>query len=151
MRAAAAFAAAIAAVVCVFIGAATGSAPAQQKQPVDALIVLTADVSRSIDDGEFQLQRKGYAAAVTDPRVLRAIAGGPHHAIAITFFEWAGPDEQHVVVPWTVVTDEEAAAGIAATMRSAPRSFVGRTAIGSAIDYAVQRLTAAPAAARHLG
>jgi len=45
-------------------------------ETVDLLLVLAADVSRSIDDGEFNLQRKGYAAAMTDPRVLRAIAGG---------------------------------------------------------------------------
>jgi hypothetical protein len=141
---------AVAALLVVLTGA-TAAAEAQspaRAEPVDALIVLAADVSRSIDDGEFQLQRKGYAAAVIDPRVLRAIAAGPHHGIAITFVEWAGPDEQHVVVDWTVVRDEEAADGIAATMRSAPRSFVGRTAIGAAIDYGMRRLAAAPATAR---
>jgi hypothetical protein len=36
-------------------------------QTVDVAIALAADVSRSIDDEEFQLQRRGYAAAVTDP------------------------------------------------------------------------------------
>ena len=45
-------------------------------ETVDLLLVLAADVSRSIDDSEFNLQRRGYAAAITDPRVLRAIAGG---------------------------------------------------------------------------
>src|SRR5579871_4375184 len=40
---------------------------------IDLLVVLAADVSRSVDDSEFQLQRKGYAAALTDPRVLKAI------------------------------------------------------------------------------
>src|SRR5436305_1649768 len=59
-------------------------------ETVDLLLVLAADVSRSIDDVEFNLQRKGYAAAITDPRVLRAIAGGRNHALAITLIEWAG-------------------------------------------------------------
>ena len=40
---------------------------------VDLEVILAADVSRSIDDAEFDLQRKGYAAALTDPRVLAAI------------------------------------------------------------------------------
>jgi hypothetical protein len=111
---------------------------------VDLLLVLAADVSRSIDDGEFELQRKGYAAAMTDPRVLRAIVGGANHAIAITFVEWAGAGEQSVVIDWTVVRDEEMAAGVAATMLSAPRSFVGRTSISGAIDFAMDRLGAAP-------
>jgi hypothetical protein len=42
---------------------------------VDLEVILSADVSRSIDDAEFELQRKGYAAALTDPRVLTAIHG----------------------------------------------------------------------------
>lgn len=131
---------------CGLVIAATPAQPTVQPEPVDALLVLAADVSRSIDDDE--LQRKGYAAAITDPRVLRAIAQGPHHAIAISFVEWAGPNEQRIVVDWTEVRDEEAADGIAATMRSAARSFVGRTAIGSAIDFAMRRFAAAPAAGR---
>ncbi len=135
-------AAVIACVICVAVRPAGARA-----ETVDVLLVLAADVSRSIDDGEFELQRKGYAEAMTDPRVLRAIAGGRHHAIAVTFVEWAGPAEQNVVVDWTVLRDGEGAAGVAATMRSAPRSFIGRTAIGSAIDFAMQRLAAAPAQA----
>ena len=40
---------------------------------VDLEVILAADVSRSIDDAEFDLQRKGYAAALTDPRVKQLI------------------------------------------------------------------------------
>src|SRR5205809_463595 len=36
---------------------------------------------------------------------------------------------------------------VAATMLSAPRSFLGRTAIGAAIDFAMERVAAAPAQA----
>jgi hypothetical protein len=116
-------------------------------ETVDLLLVLAADVSRSIDDVEFNLQRKGYAAAITDPRVLRAISGGRNHAIAVTFIEWSGAADQNVVVDWTVVRDEEAAGGIAATILAAPRSFLGRTSISAAIDYALERIAAAPAQA----
>jgi hypothetical protein len=114
---------------------------------VDLLLVLAADVSRSIDEGEFNLQRRGYAAAITDPRVLRAITSGPKHAIGITFIEWAGPEEQRTVVDWTVVRDQEAADGIAATMLSAPRSFVGRTSISAALNFAMMRFAVATAVA----
>ena len=116
-------------------------------ETVDLLLVLAADVSRSIDDVEFNLQRKGYAAAITDPRVLRAISGGRNHAIAVTFIEWSGAADQNAVVDWTVVRDEEAAGGIAATILAAPRSFLGRTSISAAIDYALERIAAAPAQA----
>ena len=133
----------VAAAVACMIGAMVGAVGARA-ETVDLLLVLAADVSRSIDDEEFNLQRKGYAAAMTDPRVLRAIAGGRHHAIAVTFIEWSGAADQNIVVDWTVVRDEEGAAGIASAMLAAPRSFLGRTAISAAIDFAMQRLAAAP-------
>ncbi len=135
----------IAAVLVCMAAIAWGIGGGARAETVDLLLVLAADVSRSIDDDEFNLQRKGYAAAITDPQVLRAITGGRHHAIAVTFVEWSGAAEQNVVVDWTVVRDEEAAAAIASAILSAPRSFVGRTAIGTAIDFGVQRLQASPA------
>ncbi|HYM73410.1 MAG TPA: DUF1194 domain-containing protein [Stellaceae bacterium] len=122
-------------------GAAGGTACADG---VDMLLVLAADVSRSIDDGEFTLQRKGYAAALTDPRVIKAITGGPSHAIAITFIEWSGAADQKVVVDWTVIHDGEDASVTAASILAAPRSFVSRTSISAAIDFSVERLGAAP-------
>ena len=45
-------------------------------ETVDLQLILAADVSRSVDEDEFRLQRQGYAAALTDPRVLAAIQGG---------------------------------------------------------------------------
>ena len=133
----------VAAALACLIGAMAGPAGARA-ETVDLLLVLAADVSRSIDEDEFNLQRKGYAQAMTDPRVLRAISGGRHHAIAVTFVEWSGAADQNVVIDWTLVRDEEGAAGVAATMLSAPRSFLGRTSISAAIDFAMQRLAAAP-------
>jgi len=135
-----------AAAVAVCLLGAAAAAPVRAEN-VDMLLVLAADVSRSIDDGEFNLQRKGYAAAMTDPRVIKAIVGGRHHGIALTFIEWSGAADQNIVIDWIVVRDEETAGTIAATMLSAPRSFLGRTSISAAIDFGVQRLAAAPASA----
>ena len=39
---------------------------------VDLLLVMAADVSRSVDAAKFQLQRNGYAAALSNPRVLKS-------------------------------------------------------------------------------
>src|SRR5258708_22862720 len=95
-------------------------------QSTDLLLVLAADVSRSIDESEFALQRKGYSAAVTDPRVLAAIRGGTTGTIAICFVEWSGAGEQNVVADWTVIRDEEDAGGFAAAGPSAPGGFIAR-------------------------
>ena len=104
---------------------------------VDLEVILAADVSRSIDDGEFDLQRKGYAAALSDPRVLQAIRGRPGAAIGVCFIEWSGDEDQQVVVDWNEIRDEEDAGGMAAAILAAPRSFMGRTSISAAIDFAM--------------
>ena len=41
---------------------------ASAAEAVDLLLVFAADVSRSIDQEKFQLQRDGYAAAITNGR-----------------------------------------------------------------------------------
>src|SRR6201984_645468 len=108
-----------------------------QRAGVDLEVILAADVSRSIDDAEFDLQRKGYAAALTDPRVLTAIHARPGAAIGVCFIEWSGDEDQQVVVDWSELRDEEDAGTIAAAILAAPRSFMGRTSISAAIDFAM--------------
>ncbi len=120
-------------------GAGATDAPAE----VDAAVVLAADVSRSIDDGEFALERRGYAEAIQSQKLLDAIATGPHGAIALSYVEWAGESEQMVVIDWTVIRNSANAHAFAAALSAAPRSFVGRTAIGSAINFAFALLSEA--------
>jgi hypothetical protein len=73
---------------------------ARAAEQVDLLLVLAMDVSRSMDQAKFQLQRQGYAAAISDPQVLQAIDSGPHQKIAICFIDWSGPFEQKLVIDW---------------------------------------------------
>jgi hypothetical protein len=128
------------------LAAALAPLPARA-ETVDLLLVLAADVSRSIDDAEFDLQRKGYAEALSDPRVLKAITGGANRAIAMSFVEWSGSGEQKIVVDWTVIHDGEDAGAVAQQILGAPRSFLSRTSISEAIDFSVAQLGQAPAAA----
>ncbi len=113
---------------------------AAQTQTVDVAIALAADVSRSIDDEEFELQRKGYAAAVASPQFVQAIQSGAHGAVALCFIEWAGPGQQALVAKWMVIRDGEGATDFAKLLLAAPRSFAGRTAIGDGIDFAASQL-----------
>ena len=117
-------------------------------ETADVAIALTADVSRSIDDEEFQLQRQGYAAAVTNPRFVQAIQSGPHGAVALCFLEWAGPDQLAVVAKWMVIRDGKGAAEFAKILLDAPRSSAGRTAIGAGIDFAVAQFETGGVAAK---
>ena len=119
-----------------------GAAPLKAQQRVDVALVLAADVSRSITTDEFQLQRQGYAKAIADPDVVRAIQAGTSGAIALTFVEWAGSDEQQVVVDWQIIHDPASAKAFTDTLLAAPRAFFGRTSISAALDFAMERLKA---------
>ena len=112
-------------------GARAAGAPV----PVDAAIVLAADVSRSIDDEEFALERRGYADAIESQQLIDAISTGPHGAIALAYVEWAGDGEEKVVVDWATIRNLADARAFAAALTAAPRSYLGRTAIGAAIDF----------------
>lgn len=111
---------------------------------VDLLLVLAVDVSLSISEARFDLERRGYAEAFGDPRVLRAIGDGPTGRIGVALFDWAGPGEQQVAVDWMVIASAQDAAAFAARLRAVPRPFYGRTAIGSAIGFAADLLARAP-------
>ena len=133
------------------LAALTAAAAPAHAEDVDLLLILAADVSRSIDDVEFNLQRKGYAAALSDPKVLAAIAGGPNRSIAICFVEWSDTLDQKVVVDWTTIRDGEDAAAVGATMLAAPRSFASRTSISGAIYFSLgQFSSSAPKADRRI-
>jgi len=117
---------------------------ARAAEQVDLLLVLAMDVSRSMDQAKFQLQRQGYAAAISDPQVLHAIDSGPHQKIAICFIDWSGPFEQKLVIDWSIIDGPAAAARFADLIVEAPRSFSNSTSIGYAIDFATAQIARAP-------
>ena len=76
---------------------------------VDVALVLVTDVSRSIDDSEFKLEKDGYATAFTNQKVLEAIQGGPTGKIAVSYVEFASSFEVRTVLDWTVIRDRPSA------------------------------------------
>lgn len=102
-------------------------------QDVEVELVLLADASGSIDQAEIEFQRQGYAQAMTDPRVLSAIAQSAYGRIAVTYVEWASAGSEDVVVPWMIVEDAASAQAFADALQDRPRRAFGRNAIGSAL------------------
>ncbi len=116
--------------------AAVPVAAGAQQEAVDLELVLLSDASGSIDAAEIAFQREGYASAITDPAVLKAMTGGWHGKVAVTFVEWGDFRHQDVVVPWTVIAGAADAAGFAAALQAAPRRAFGSNAIGNALQIA---------------
>ena len=111
-------------------------AHAAAAETVDLELVLRAEASRSIDDAEIRFQREGYAAAITHPEVLDAIAQGFEQRIAVSYVEWGDASSQDIVVPWTIVDGPENAAAFADALLQAPRRAFGPNAIGNALAAA---------------
>ena len=125
----------------VLLGIAPAARAAEQ---VDLLLVFAVDVSRSIDQAKFQLQREGYAAALSDKRVLEIIAEGRHKRIAVAFVEWSGAVSQKLLIDWTVIDGAASARKIGDQLVELPRSFAERTSISAGIDFAMGVLANAP-------
>lgn len=116
--------------------AAASPSPAHAA-PVDVELVLAVDCSGSVDSEEFALQIRGYAAALSNPTVIRTIQSGSIGAIAVTYVQWSGPFIHNQAVGWTLIKDATSAADFAAAMTAAPRRiFGGGTSLSGAIDYA---------------
>jgi hypothetical protein len=118
--------------------------PCARAEDVDLLLALAMDVSRSMDQPKFLLQRQGYAAAIGDPQVLSAIRSGPHQRIAVCFIDWSGPFEQRLVIDWKIIDDPSKAAGFGELILNSPRSFYNSTSIGAGINFAMAQLAKAP-------
>lgn len=113
-------------------------------QEVDLLLVLGADTSFSVDERKFRLQRDGYAAAISDRRVVRAMTAGPMGRIALCFFEWADEQEQVVIVDWVAIAGESDANAVAQRIRGASRAYMARTSISAAIDFGLKQFARSP-------
>jgi len=131
-------------VLALLAAALTFCGAARAAEQVDLLLVLASDVSRSVDTGKFQLQREGYAAALSNPRVIEAVKSGPHGRIAICFVEWSGATSLKLVIDWTVVGDAASARKIGDQMLELPRSFADRTSISAGLEFSMTQLERAP-------
>jgi hypothetical protein len=119
-------------------------AAAAAAEPVDLLLVLSSDVSRSVDHPKFLLQREGYASAISDPHVIDAIKSGPHQRIALCFVEWSGFGAQKLVIDWSLIDGPGAARKFGDQLLELPRSFADRTSISGGIEFAAAQLERSP-------
>ncbi len=116
----------------------SGPALGQRPHPVDLELAFVVDASGSIDDDETRLQRRGYADALANPRVLRAIGRGVLQSISVAYIEFAGPYCTRLAVPWTAITDRASAVAFGKQILAKDRIFCpGGNAIGEAVALAV--------------
>jgi hypothetical protein len=130
--------------LAVLLGSALAAAQPAAAKSVDLALVLAVDVSGSVNNERFELQRRGYAEAFASREVMDAIAAGENHAIIVTLVEWSGAGHQRQVIGWTLVEDAASAESFGSAIAEASRAFADWTSISGAIDYSVALFANAP-------
>jgi len=112
---------------------------------VDLLLVISLDVSASVDANDYHLMRQGLANAIASPEVALAISQGQHHAIAIAVVQWSGFIEKKVKVPWTRISNINDLTRLSGQIANMTRSYhTGATDIGGGINFAANLILSAP-------
>ena len=104
--------------------------------PVDVELVLAVDVSYSMDPDEQALQREGYVQALSSREFLQALREGATGKVAVTYFEWAGPLDQKIIMPWRLIEGPESADAVATELAAAPYRRASRTSISGGLIFA---------------
>lgn len=87
--------------------------------PVDVALIVSVDVSGSIDEGRYALQMNGIAKALEDPRVIASMLSGPRASILFSMVEWS--EKATLAIPWTRIARREDALAVAARVRKTSR------------------------------
>lgn len=103
-------------------------------------LVLLMDVSGSISDTNYIMQRDAAADAMVSVDVISAIKG--EGSIAITVIEWAHSSK--TVIPWRVLSEPEDLAQLALDMKDIKRTGEGMTALVKAYEEGIKAFDTVP-------
>jgi len=120
------------------------AAPNSSANQVDLELVIAVDVSYAMDTDEQALQRDGYIDAILSQEFLNAIRKGAAGRIAVTYFEWAGANDQRTIVPWQIIDGPETADAFVHVLHQTPPRRASRTSISGALKYATEMFEQSP-------
>ena len=123
------------------LAAAAPGRLARAAETVTTAIVFAVDVSGSVNDARYELQRAGIATIFADEGIEHLIEGG----LAVALIEWS--DQPTVVVPWTILRTVADAHRLAARLNTVERVPGFSTALSLALLASADLLDACPCAA----
>jgi len=127
-----------ASLICAAVLAATG---AWSETACRQALALGLDVSGSVDAREYRLQMDGLAAALDSGRVRQALLQMPSAPVHLLVYEWSGPDDPKVILPWTGIDSAAVLNGVIGQLRATERRQASPgTALGLAMREGVQHL-----------
>jgi hypothetical protein len=101
------------------LAAAVGAMKALAQDEVDTALIVSVDVSNSVDAHRYKLQMEGIAKALEDPEVIQIITAGAKGGILFSMITWA--DRPRTAIPWKRITSAEDAAEVARIVRTLPQ------------------------------
>ena len=108
----------------------------------ETALILTIDVSNSVDPAEYIVQSHGLADALQDPDVIDAMIQG---STSVMVVQWSGVDKQEASIPWTRVRTALDVERLSQQARLMPRAFVlSDTAPAEAIYFSLAQFDAVP-------
>lgn len=117
---------------------------APNKERVDRILVLAADMSVSVTRERFTLQMRGYQSAFLDPLVERAILSGPLGSAAVTMVQWAGYGQFVQSLPWVRISAEGECSAVGVHIGNSRRLVAGSTSIAGAVFFGARLIKNAP-------
>ena len=117
------------------MGGATGPSGAAR---VDTALIMSVDVSGSVDDRRYRLQMDGIAGALVDPEVVKAVVSGPNAAILFSVVTWA--DRPRMALPWVRISNQRQAETVAAMVRALPRVGGDFTCMARMLRYLADKV-----------
>jgi Protein of unknown function (DUF1194) len=100
---------------------------ARPEQTAAVALVVSVDVSQSVDDSRFRLQMEGIAEALEDPGVIAAMTGHPGGTL-FAMVTWA--DRAGLALSWRRIATRADALATAAQIRATPRQSGEFTCLG---------------------
>jgi hypothetical protein len=104
----------------------------------DLALVLSIDASGSVDDKEFALQTRGYAAAFRNREVLRAL--GDAGTVDLAAVVWGDADVLPQVLDWQRIVNADDAETFAERIGAIRRYVTGDTGLGAGVAAAIDLL-----------
>lgn len=127
----------------------TVSAPvARADERMELHLVLAFDVSASVNDAEFALQRRGTVEALRSFRIRAAIEAAPG-GIAIAIVQWSSIGQQALGLDWVHLQTADQIDAFADAVGAMPRRLSGGgTMIHAGLGFAAEMFETAPGEAR---
>ena len=113
-----------------------------QALTVDKMIFFSTDVSGSIDSGEYDIQRLGWANAFLNSSIKSSIVAAPN-GIAVAVGQWDTVARSPLSIDWTHLTDAASVDAFSAQFAAMLRQGSGTTCISCGLNAAVNSIQTA--------